>query len=69
MVISMTAGQEFVKKIGPFGSILFLLIFVAFLVICFTPPKQAAEETESPPVEESEFYDESPAALEGWMVI
>lgn len=32
----MTAGQQFVKAIGPFGCILFLLIFVLFMVYCFT---------------------------------
>ena len=32
----MTAGQAFVKMIGPFGSILFLLVFVLFLIFCFT---------------------------------
>lgn len=32
----MTAGQAFVKMIGPFGSILFLVIFVLFLIYCFT---------------------------------
>lgn len=32
----MTAGQAFVKMIGPFGSVLFLLVFVLFLVFCFT---------------------------------
>ncbi len=32
----LTAGQEFVKMIGPFGSVLFLLLFVLFLVFCFT---------------------------------
>ena len=32
----LTAGQAFVKMIGPFGSILFLLVFVLFLIFCFT---------------------------------
>ena len=32
----MTAGQEFVKMLRPVGCIIFLLIFVAFLVMCFT---------------------------------
>lgn len=32
----MTAGEDFVKKIKPFGCILFLGLFVAFLVFCFT---------------------------------
>ncbi len=33
---SMTAGQGFVKMIGPVGSIIFLLMFILFLVYCFT---------------------------------
>ena len=32
----MTAGQEFVKMLRPAGCVIFLLIFVAFLVMCFT---------------------------------
>lgn len=32
----MTAGQDFVKKIGTFGSVFFLLLFVLFLAYCFT---------------------------------
>lgn len=64
----MTAGQDFVKKIGPFGSILFLIMFIAFLVICFMPPKTAADETESPPVE-SEFYDEGAFWFEDMFII
>ena len=32
----LPAGQAFVKMIGPFGSILFLLVFVLFLIFCFT---------------------------------
>lgn len=32
----MTAGQQFVKAIGPFGCILFLSLFVLFMVYCFT---------------------------------
>lgn len=33
---TMTAGQAFVKMIGPFGCILFLVLFVLFLIYCFT---------------------------------
>lgn len=32
----MNTGQDFVKKIGPFGCVLFLALFVFFLVYCFT---------------------------------
>ena len=32
----MTAGEQFVKWIKPAGCVLFLGIFAAFLVICFT---------------------------------
>ena len=30
-------GQDFVKKIGPFGCVFFILIFILFLVWCFKP--------------------------------
>ena len=33
---SMTAGQGFVKMIGPVGSAIFLIVFILFLVYCFT---------------------------------
>lgn len=32
----MTAGESFVKAIKPIGCALFLLLFVLFLVFCFT---------------------------------
>lgn len=32
----MSAGQEFAKKIGPLGGAFFLLLFVLFLIYCFT---------------------------------
>lgn len=32
----MTAGQSFVKTIKPVGCVLFLLLFVIFLIFCFT---------------------------------
>ena len=32
----MTAGQEFVKMLRPAGCIIFLIIFIAFLVMCFS---------------------------------
>lgn len=35
----MTAGQEFAKKITPFGCILVLIVFVAFLGYCFSSGK------------------------------
>ncbi|MFB0919910.1 MAG: hypothetical protein QMB62_03365 [Oscillospiraceae bacterium] len=32
----MTAGQDFIKKIRPVGVAMFLMLFILFLVICFT---------------------------------
>lgn len=32
----MTAGQEFVKMLRPAGCVIFLLIFAAFFVMCFS---------------------------------
>ena len=32
----MTAGESFVKMLKPAGCILFLLLFVIFLIFCFT---------------------------------
>lgn len=32
----LTAGQDFVRMIGPFGSALFLLMFILFLIFAFT---------------------------------
>lgn len=32
----MTAGEGFVKAIKPIGCILFLILFVVFMVFCFT---------------------------------
>ena len=32
----MTAGESFVKAIKPVGCVLFLMLFVIFLIFCFT---------------------------------
>ena len=57
----MGTGQEFVKKIKPFGSFLFLLIFVLFLLICFTSGKKLIPGYESP--HESSYYSQNDATL------
>ena len=57
----MTAGQEFVKKIGPLGSVLFLLIFVFTIVICFFPPKGGLSNYKPP--QSSEYYAQSSETL------
>ena len=41
----MTAGEQFVKWIKPAGCVLFLGIFAAFLVICFTAKAPVAGYT------------------------
>ena len=53
----MTAGQEFVKKIGPLGGAIFLLVFIFSLVICFMPPKGGLSDYEPP--QNSEYYAQS----------
>ena len=61
----MTAGEQFVKWIKPAGCVLFLGIFAAFLVICFTA--KAPVEGYTVP-HDSQYYaqhlDELKAALE-----
>lgn len=57
----MNTGQEFVKKIGPFGSVMFLLVFVCFLIICFMPPKTAADDYTAP--QNSEYYAQNDETL------
>lgn len=58
----MSAGQEFVKKIGPFGSFLFLVIFVGFFIYCFTlTPKDPLAGYEAP--HDSSYYAQSPETL------
>ena len=55
-------GQEFVKKIGPFGCVLFLLLFAAFLVICFVSGNNKIEGYE--PANTSEYYVQREETLE-----
>ena len=57
----MGTGQEFVKKIKPFGSFLFLLIFVLFLLICFTSGKKPIPGYESP--HDSSYYSQNDVTL------
>ncbi len=57
----MSTGQEFVKKIGPVGSVLFLLVFAAFLVMCFMPPKAADGFS---PAYDTAYYTESAEHME-----
>ncbi len=54
----LTAGQAFVKSIGPFGCALFLVVFVLATALCFTvgrdpipgyaPPERASYENDLP---------------------
>jgi len=47
-VICLGAGQEFVKSIRPIGCVFFLLIFIYFMVFCFTPHGSAIPGYVSP---------------------
>ena len=57
----MSAGQDFVKKIRPIGSAFFLLLFVLFLITCFTPGKNPIPGYEAP--RDSEYYAQSDSTL------
>ena len=57
----MTAGQEFVKWLKPFGCGLFILIFIIFLITCFTA--KAPLEGYTVP-HDSEYYAEHLDELE-----
>ncbi len=57
----MTAGQEFVKKIRPAGVALFLLIFILYLIICFTSRPDPLAGYEAP--HNSTYYAQSDEAL------
>ncbi len=46
-------GANFVKKIGLAGCVLFLGLFIAFLIFCFTSKPPAAEDN-APPAYEAE---------------
>jgi hypothetical protein len=48
------AGQEFVKKIGIFGCIMFILLAVLVTVICFTAGRDPIPGYQSP--EPAEYY-------------
>lgn len=52
----MGAGEEFVKKIRPFGCALFLLAMVVFFVYAFTSGKAPIEGYEVP--QTTEYYAE-----------
>lgn len=57
----MSAGQDFVKKIGVVGSIFFLLLFVLFLAYCFTPKPAPLSGYVSP--HDSTYYGQNEATL------
>lgn len=59
----MNTGQDFVKKIGPFGCALFLALFVFSLIYCFTSaPANPLKGYEAP--YNSDYYAQSGATLE-----
>lgn len=51
----MTAGQDFVRMLKPVGCAIFLIIFVSFLVICFTAGDKAPVNGYLPP-HDTEYY-------------
>jgi len=58
----MTAGQEFVKWLRPFGCVVFLGMFVLFLVLCFTAGNNAPVKGYLPP-HDTEYYSSHPDEL------
>lgn len=59
----MNTGEDFVKKIGPFGCALFLALFVFFLIYCFTSaPADPLKGYEAP--FDSEYYVQSSETLQ-----
>ena len=57
----MSAGQAFAKKIGPIGGAFFLLLFVLFLVYCFTAGTNPIPGYESP--HDSSYYSQNNTTL------
>ena len=48
------AGQEFVKMLKPAGCVIFILVTIAFFIICFKPATHPVEGYEAP--HDSEYY-------------
>ena len=57
----MSAGQDFAKKIGPIGGGFFLLLFVIFLVYCFTAGTNPIPGYEAP--HDSSYYSQNDTTL------
>ena len=57
----MGTGQSFVKRIKPIGSAMFLLIFVMFLLVCFTAGNHPIAGYTAP--HDSEYYAQSDLTL------
>ena len=57
----MSAGQDFAKKIGPIGGAFFLLLFVVFLVYCFTAGTNPIPGYEAP--HDSSYYSQNATTL------
>lgn len=52
----MTAGQEFVKMLKSAGCVIFLLVFVGFFAMCFSPGKAPIKGYSVP--HDSDYYAE-----------
>lgn len=57
----MTTGQDFVKKIRPIGAAMFLMMFVLFLIICFTARIDPIASYEAP--HDSTYYAQNDTTL------
>lgn len=55
-------GKIFVSKIGMVGCVMFLIMLVGFLLVCFSSGSQNPIEGYEPPYE-SEYYMENPEEL------
>lgn len=56
-----TAGQDFLKKIGPAGCVLFLALFVLVTAICLTAGNNPVPGYEAP--HDAEYYASHPDEL------
>ena len=52
-----TTGAEFIEKIRPIGIAFFLVLFVAFMVICFISGVEPVKDYKTP--HDSEYYAEN----------
>ena len=58
----LSAGEEFVKKIGKFGAIMFLVLSIIGTILMFVSGRTAPEQAETPEATERSSAYSSPFA-------